>query len=245
MIWIICLFLTQATLNEDTQAIWQKGNQAYSEGLYEEATSHYDRLLEQGIQSGQLHYNLGNAHYKQGHIGQAVLHFAKARKFLPSDPDVIANLELAESQRKDPPIEGEAEAFADAFDSVARSFSYELLFNGSLIFIILAGLASMGLILRPNTGKWLGYVLVISGVLGIFIGGLAFLQHKQLSRNDMAVLLDAVVEVYPEPNTLEKSELKLHEGLRCRIVDEEEGWYRIGLANGYSGWVPRTSLARI
>jgi len=35
------------------------------------------------------------------------------------------------------------------------------------------------------------------------------------------------------------------EGARCRILDKTEGWLRIGLANGYNGWVPSRSVAQI
>ncbi len=48
-----------------------------------------------------LFYNLGNAYYKQGDHGRAILNYRRAQQLAPRDPDIEANLALARAQAVD------------------------------------------------------------------------------------------------------------------------------------------------
>ena len=50
---------------------------------------------ESGLESGELHYNLGNAWFRLGELGPAILHYERARRSMPRDDDLAANLALA------------------------------------------------------------------------------------------------------------------------------------------------------
>ena len=226
----------------DTGDLWSQANEAYREGRYGDALASYEALLDQGVQNGKLHFNLGNAYYRTGHLGKAILHYCRARKFLPGDPDVENNLAVADAQRLDPPIEDEDEAFFKSFDQWARQVSYSYVFYLALAFLAAGGIASLIMVMRPQTGKWVGYLLVLGGVVGLLLMGVAFVQYEQLTRKDLGVLIAREVAVLAGPSTQETVTFTIHEGIRCRILDSTEGWYRIGLANGYNGWVPRASL---
>lgn len=242
---ILTLLLSFSPTDADLNTLWEKGNKAYTDGRFEEALAHYETLLEKGISSGKLHYNVGNAYFMNNQLGRAILHYSRARQLMPTNEDVAANLALADSMRKDPPIEGEDEAFAQTFDTFARSLSYNWIFRLGLIFLVIGGLASLALIARPKTGKWLGYVLVIGCTVGLLFSGAAVLQYKQMTRADMAVLIADDVDVHAGPSLNMNVSFTINQGIRCRILDEAEGWYRIGLANGFNGWVVRTSLEKI
>jgi len=221
---------------------WTQANQFYQEGKYQEALVLYQSLLDAGIQNGKLHFNAGNAYLKCGQVGKAVVHYCKARKLMPGDPDVTENLAIADENRVDKTIVGEDETFMVGFDKLAGSVRYPILFNLALAFIILAGLASLMLVVRPHSGKWLGYLLVISGVLGLILIATTYAQHRQLTRKDFAVLVASETDVLSGPSKRETVSFTIHEGMRCRILGETENWYRIGLANGYNGWVPRSAV---
>src|SRR5690606_10297253 len=131
------------------ETLWLEANQAYEAGDYATAVRNYEALLAQGVQHGALHYNLGNAYFRGDRLGKALLHFYKAKKYLPGDKDVLNNLAVANKHRVDPQIENEDEAFGQSFDRLLRGFSYRKLFYLALTALILGGLASLGLILRP------------------------------------------------------------------------------------------------
>ena len=242
MIWCLFLLLTADVDVANADELWQKANQAYGDGAYAEALEYYRELWDRGVVSGKLHFNLGNAYFKTGRLGKAILHYSRAKRYLPGDADLEANLRLAEQSRRDPLIEGENEPFVRALDKMAWRFSYVSVFYLALAFLILGGLASFLMIVRPQSGKWVGYVLVIASTLGLLIMTSAFLQHRKITRRDAAVIVAAEVSVLSGPSKVETVSFTIHEGISCTILDRTEGWFRIRLANGYNGWVPRDAL---
>lgn len=77
------------------------GNSAYAEADYEAAIGFYAEALEH-TQSAPLHYNLGNANFKAGNIGHAILHYEKARALTPGDPDIAGNLRFVRNHAELP-----------------------------------------------------------------------------------------------------------------------------------------------
>ena len=228
----------------DFDNIWNDANERYQAGKFQEAASQYEILLEEDIHNGKLHFNIANAYFKQGILGRAILHYCKARKYLPGDKDVIENLKLADSQREDL-IEDEDTAFLVGYDSLLRRLDYQMVFFLAAGLICLAGILLLLRILRNEMGRWLNYAIVFAAVWGLLFGIAASLQYGQLTRQDMAVLVADIADVRAGPATTETVSFTIHEGVRCRILDSTDGWYRIALANGYNGWVPARSVAII
>ena len=63
---LICFHQVHA---EDTNSIFKKGNQLYEKGLYDEAIKEYSIPLDQGFESGNLYFNIGNSYFKKGELG--------------------------------------------------------------------------------------------------------------------------------------------------------------------------------
>ena len=62
------------------------------DGKYAEAADAYEAVLNTGMESADLYYNLGYSYFKQGMLGKAILNFERCQRLNPSDPDVTANL---------------------------------------------------------------------------------------------------------------------------------------------------------
>ena len=73
-------------------------NKFYKEGRYAEAAKGYKDILNQGIESGNLYYNLGNSYFKLGNLGSAILNYVRAKRLIPRDSDLRLNLNLAVSK---------------------------------------------------------------------------------------------------------------------------------------------------
>ncbi|HZE89941.1 MAG TPA: tetratricopeptide repeat protein, partial [Verrucomicrobiae bacterium] len=69
------------------------GNAAYERGAYLEAITIYQELEHEGVGSAALEYNLGNALFKAGRLGPAILAYERAARLDPKDADARANLE--------------------------------------------------------------------------------------------------------------------------------------------------------
>src|SRR5262249_51298460 len=82
---------------ESPKTVFFRGNSLYSEERYAEAAAQYEQILNDGLASGNVYFNLGNAYFKAGDVGRAILAYERARRLIPGDPDLMANLGYAPS----------------------------------------------------------------------------------------------------------------------------------------------------
>src|SRR4051812_33759765 len=83
--------------NEDLSA---KANEAYAQKRYEEAANGYQELVRSGHWNATTFYNLGNARYRLGDFGQAILNYERALTLEPRHPEANANLQLARDEAR-------------------------------------------------------------------------------------------------------------------------------------------------
>ena len=72
-----------------------EGNAAYEEGNYEQAMAFYNQIVEVGMESADLYYNMGNTYYKMKQYPMSILYYEKALKLDPGNEDIRTNLEIA------------------------------------------------------------------------------------------------------------------------------------------------------
>src|SRR6058998_3469343 len=84
-----------ALASESLTALFAEANDTYQKGDFVSAERIYKRLVDAGVDSGTLYYNLGNSCFKQKKLGEAIYFWEKARQKLPRDQDLQENLELA------------------------------------------------------------------------------------------------------------------------------------------------------
>ena len=82
-------------------AIWKSAEEAYSVGDFDGAIREYQSLEKAGAVSSSLFYNLGNAFYRKGSVGKAILYYERALKLDPADKDIRNNLDMARLQTLD------------------------------------------------------------------------------------------------------------------------------------------------
>lgn len=68
---------------------------AKSPGEYRESARTLESILADGFRNGAVYYNLGNAYYRAGDYGRAILNYRKAKPYRPRDPYLAANLQQA------------------------------------------------------------------------------------------------------------------------------------------------------
>src|SRR5881275_3615378 len=75
-----------------------KANQDYAQGHFAEAISGYEALVGAGQWSANLFYDLGNAYFRVGDFGHAVLNYERALALERHHPEAIANLQIARDE---------------------------------------------------------------------------------------------------------------------------------------------------
>lgn len=218
-----------------------RGNVAYQEGRYSEAIDAYEAVLSSGFSSAGLQYNLGNAYFKAGDLGRAILHWERALALAPGDPDTRANLELARSLTVDA-----IEPLPTFWVISAVSWWVRLLPRNVLIAVVAGGwlVLSGGLVLRilapgerlGRAGKWLA---IAGASVVLLLGTNLFVREFGIGSADRAVILVDAVSVRSAPARDDDLVLfEIHEGTRVRIEERTAEWAEVVLDDGKVGWVP-------
>ncbi len=220
--------------------IFEQGNQLYLEGDFVGAISAYEAVLGAGFESAALHYNLGNAYFKAGDLGRAILAWERARTISPTDPDVLANLELARSLT------------ADAIEPLPRFWLFAvvswwvgLLPRGLLLVTVAvawlalgASMATRVLARRDGVRNVATWVAVASAAVVVIFGSNLFVRELGIGSAERGVILAEVVPVRSAPADQDDLTLfEIHEGTRVRIDRRAGSWVEIVLEDGKVGWV--------
>ena len=83
------------------QNVASMADEAYKAADYATAIEHYESVLADGLASADLYYNLGNAYYRTGQMGRAILNYERALRLDPGMSDARENLALAENHTVD------------------------------------------------------------------------------------------------------------------------------------------------
>ncbi len=244
---LLFILLLPKVLFAQPDALWEQANQAYISENYPQAISLYDSLENQGFASAKLFYNRGNAHFKEGQIGPAILYYNKAQRLDPGNADIRHNLLIANAQVRDR-IDAVPEFFLKTW---MRQAMYRLGSDGwaawSLVFFVLA-LAAMLLYLLSNklTIRKIGFYSAILALL-LSIGALTFaaIQRQKILYPDEAIVILSAAPVKSEPTASGRDVFVLHEGTKVRLVGELSGWREIVLPDGNQGWIEAASIAVI
>jgi hypothetical protein len=219
--------------------LFQRGNSLYQAGDFDGALEAYSAIIDRGLESGDLHYNLGNAYFKLGRIGPAVLAYERARRAMPGDENVLANLQLARSLTAD-----QIEALPRFWGVRVWNWWVELLPRGMLFGVVAFGY--MGLMalfiwrfLSPATGRTWGRRLAPAcmAVTLVFALNLA-IRELGVGRSDHAVVMATETPVQSAPADDPGLQLfSIHEGTTVRIDRRSDGWLEVVLEDGKVGWL--------
>ncbi len=220
---------------------YEAGNRLYQEGAFEEALASYLRLEEAGFESGEVYYNIGNTYFKLGDVAQSILYYERARRLLPGDQDVQANLDLARSLTVD-----EIEPLPRFWLFSAVEWWVGLLPRTLLIALVAASyLVGTGVVLLlilkrgAPMALWGGRIALASGAVFLLFGLNLAVREFELGRAQEAVVLQPQVDVLSAPLDDETLTIfTVHEGTKVRIDRLSEEWAEVVLEDGRVGWVP-------
>jgi tetratricopeptide (TPR) repeat protein len=244
---VLALALLLQASFESPQAAFQRAEGLYQEQRYEEAVEAYEAMRAQGVEDGTLYYNLGNAYFKAGELGRAILNYERALRLLPGDPDAKANLAYANELRADevasPPLPAVLGWLVDAYRRLSPS-----LLAGLLSFAFLAAGGAVSLLLletSPALRDAAIYGLVAFAILALASGAALTVKVTSAAGQVEAIVLSDNAYVRSGPGASSPRLAEVHEGLKVRVLGEREGWLQVGLDNGLTGWLESDALERI
>ena len=213
--------------------------------LYERAALRFERLAaEGGIQSGKLYYNIGNAYFRMGDLGRAILNYRRAERYIPNDPNLNQNLRYAHSRRIDKIEETQQ---AKVFKTLLF-WHYDFPPNiRAMVFALCYGLFWFAALIHLFVRKIPRWVFVGPAFIGLlFFGSVCYETISHISSPGGVILSEAVIARKGDGITYQPSfKEPLHEGTEFTMIEKRGGWYQIELSDGRRCWIPETSAELI
>lgn len=234
----------QAVATDDNPtALFFRANALYSAEQYAEASSLYEKVLAAGVESGAVHYNLGNAYFKAGEVGRAVLSYERASRLMPSDPDLASNLAYARELAGDAPVESIATRVL--FPLAGRLDTDRLLLLAALgWWAALLALAVARLVPAVESAlRWTAGAAALLLVLGL---SSAAYRYRTLELPRWSVVTAATeTTVRYEPSSGGTAFFAARPGTVLRVLGEREGWLQVAGRDGRRGWIEAVAVSRL
>ena len=219
---------------------YNEGNRLYAQKDYAGAVQAYEEALKSG-HDPRTHYNLRNALFRTGKIGEAIVHYRRAWYLAPRDRDIAANLAFARAYRVDKST-GSTSLLAHLADRTLRGLSRREASLLAGVLFTLAGLALSAWIV------WRARVLAFAAGLFAVLGLYAFAAQQLWSgevASRPAVVIVPEVSAASGPGEEFKQVLLLHDGTEVRIREERGEWLLVQLPGGSGGWLKQSAIERV
>ena len=223
----------EASAQSAASGLYAEGNDLYRRGEFAAARLRYLASAETDLRDARLFYNLGNACFKDGRLGEAVVWYERARRLAPRDEDVLANLRFVRRIKRDREEEGEGGFLYAAY---AWPTLGELFAALSLSLAGLTAAASWRLLRGPGPA--------VAAALGLCLAGILLSGAFAATRLHREVTLSEAVVTAPEgqarggPAPDQTPVFVVHEGTKVTVERREGEWVLVRLANGLGGWLP-------
>ena len=225
---------------------FEKANYYYNEARYDTAVIIYESILNDGYVSAPLLYNIGNAYFKMREYPMAILNYEKALKIEPDNDDIKQNLAIANALITDK-IEPVPEFFlTKLWKNIGDKLSANEWATLSLVLIGLV-LVVLFLYLTART-KGVKKSMFFIGILLIVICLCSIIhasqKHRYMNEHNEAIVMIPTITVKSSPTTSGTDLFVLHEGTKVSVLDKDDSWNKIKIADGSVGWLPSSCITK-
>lgn len=247
---MIATMLTMSFVLADAQEpadLWKNGNEAFAQEQWQDALNSYKSIEDQGLQSADLYYNMGNAYFKLGDTPHAILYFERAIKLNPSHKDARNNLEIASQFTLDKIDKVPEFVLLTWTKRLRQSLSAD---NWAWITLLL-GIVIVALMLlfkHSYSGKirkisFITACVIFAVAIATFIFSIS--GKNAIMRVDHAIVMSPVSSVKSSPSDAGNAIFVLHEGTKVKLLDEVGEWSKIELSDGRQGWLKKSTVEGI
>ncbi|MFN0275088.1 MAG: tetratricopeptide repeat protein [Chitinophagales bacterium] len=239
LIFYLYVFATPNSFAQTDSVNYSAANTLYENRNYSQAAYMYETLLKNNGPSAEIYYNLGNAYYKNGKMGNAILNYERCLSLEPRNRDAKFNLSLANLRIKDKLQPVDELLITQWWHASLNLFTAK---TWSLITIFLCWLSLPGLALYLFSKKIrfrkIGFfAAVICFLLFLFTSITTFSKVSYDNNVMFAIITSPSAIVKSGPSESETNLTILHEGLKLQVLDTDGEWAKVKLANGVIGWV--------
>ncbi len=210
-----------------------------AKAYYREAILHYEAIAKNGgVRNGRLYYNVGNAYFRFGDTGRAILNYKRAELFMRNDANLRQNLDYARNRRADRIEVRQKEQVLKTLFFLHYDVPSRLkLVIFAISFGALWVAAGARLLLKAG---WLKIVIAVAAVASaVFLVSLVF-DAANLARTPAGVIVaEETIGRMGDADSYQPSfKEPLHAGSEFRLIEKRPGWWQVELENGDRTWIP-------
>lgn len=233
---LLALFFLAPTVHADVTTEFESANKLYEQGKFREAADTYSKLISSGATSPALFFNLGNAHFKAGQIGEAIVAYRQAERLKPRDADVKANLQFARERVSGPTLK----------PARWQQFTRSLTTNEWTLLALLPVWTWFTLLiarqLKPSLKPALRTATFTVGAAALLAcATLACVLHLRFNERLVVVTeRNAIARFGPLPES--QSAFTASDGAELRWLDSQNGWVQVSDDDKTFGWLKTNSV---
>jgi tetratricopeptide (TPR) repeat protein len=235
---LFCVLSAMYSFAASPQERFESANRSFAEEKYAEAIAQYEDIQKKDGVSAALLFNLANAQFKNGKVGNAVLNLERAQLLQPNDPDIAANLRILQE------ASGLRLCEISWWQKQAREFSSD---SWALLTFVCGCAASSILIILAlkKFNRAAGSLRLTCGILIIFMltGIFGFMGRWDEINDAIVIAPNAVARISP----FETAEVAfpLPEGEKLRIKKYHNGFVLVANLLNQSGWISSSQIENI
>lgn len=219
---------------QEQEEIFRSANQDFEAGSYDQAALKYESLVEKGLLSADLFYNLGTTLYRLDRPGEAMLFLRRAQVLDPSLPEVRQNIEVLRNRV------GILEFSDSDFDRFVRALpaSTGHWVGSALLWIAAIAVAAGYAIprLRPNRSGLITLAIVLAMVAFVAFRIDDYRATRLAPENfSIVVAPDAQALTAPAPDA--SPVIDLPPGSEVRTIQATGPWRYVDIPDDLRGWV--------
>jgi tetratricopeptide (TPR) repeat protein len=227
------------SLLAQADAEFAKANQEFAQGHFKEAISGYEALIRAGQCSANVFYDLGNAYFRTGDFGRAILNYERALALERHHPEATANLQIARD---------EAHALEIQLSGPERYLQFASVNEYSIAAATafwLAIFAMFALIFkRRRSARAIAVSICCLLVLVVAVYAIFTLERGSKGQA-LAVVTGKDVQARLATADTANSVLALPVGSEIKILSTRGDWIYAALPNNLRGWIPAQNAERV
>jgi tetratricopeptide (TPR) repeat protein len=202
---------------------------------FQRAAARYQEIVDSGIRSGAVYYDLGNAWMRAKQPGRAIVAYRQAQRYLPRSRDLQENLRNALGRNDVAPHE----SLWETIFFWQNWLSYPEKFYAAAAAVCLTFLGGVAVLLFPRRRIWKRLALAGIALSLLLIASAAYdwyrfdyLVHGVVVQSEVTARKGNGENYAPAFNE------KLAEGTEFRVEERRGDWLLIRLSGGQEGWIP-------
>jgi tetratricopeptide (TPR) repeat protein len=232
------LELAEASFSAGNDLLLTQPSAAHKE--YSTAALYYGSLIERGVNNASLYYNTGNAFYRTGQLGRAILMYRRALLFSPLDPRIKSNLLRAQELQKN--------QFApDSRNEVVRIIffpHYKIPFVWKIWSFVVVNLGFWASLIALRFRKSSALPTILAGIIAVLLLTSLAINWQGMSEEHGVTIADSTIGRMGDSVNYEPSfETPLFQGVEFTVEERRVGWILARLPNRDITWIEEKDCA--